>query len=100
MLAAKKGYNEICELLIANGAEVPELNKDIIESFIVDYESLKSYKKEFDKAKIISKMNQIKEELIAYVWNPERAFTQWALMDEFKDVFGEELSASGGAGIY
>ena len=41
----------------------------------------------------------IKEELMDYVWNPERPFTQWALLDEFS----EELKPSvivGGAGIY
>ena len=41
----------------------------------------------------------VKEELMAYVWNPERPFTQWALLDEFS----EELKSPaivGGAGIY
>ena len=45
-----------------------------------------------------SRCHIIKEELMAFVWNPKRPFTQWALLDEFSEE--QKPSIVGGAGIY
>ena len=44
-----------------------------------------------------SRCHDVKEELMTFVWNPERPFTQWALLDEFSEE--HKPSIVGGAGI-
>ncbi len=78
-----------------------EINKLLYENgikFEFGEEDLSSSKKEYDdyiKARNVNRCHLIKEDLMAYVWNPDREFTKWALMDEFS----EELKPTGGAGI-
>ena len=103
MYALNQGYEEIWKLLIRNGADPHELKDQIRyrSKFKSNLREAQAYKQEFDLITMTRNKHRchtIKEELMTFVWNPERPFTQWALLDEFS----EELKSSivGGAGIY
>ena len=52
-----------------------------------------------DKKRNQNRCHIIKEELMKFVWNPERPFTKWALSDEFKFDEEKPLIPCGGAGF-
>jgi hypothetical protein len=72
---------EIISLLLDYGAEI-EFSGDSIseESYEIIYDVIRE--KNQKRCKLI------KEELMAYVWNPEREYTKWALLDELATPCG------------
>ena len=44
------------------------------------------YERICEKKRTINKNKLLKEELMIYVWNPERDFTKWALEEELKTI--------------
>ncbi len=96
MYASNKGNKEICRFLIENGADVEVCKDKISEEYYTMFQTIKKEYDDLIKGRNVSRCHFIKEDLMAYVWNPERDFTKWALMDEFS----EELKPIGGAGLY
>ncbi len=87
-LVCGKNLINICKYLIDNGAEIPELSSQVLIHFQkYGWDDLVKYKQEYDMKRNKERCFKIKEDLIAYVWNPEREFTKWALMDEFSEEF-------------
>ena len=87
LYASERGHVEICNLLIEKSADVPELNKNITKDFKICWNDVIAFKQNYDKARNISRTKLIKEELMTYIWNPEREYTKWALIDEFNKEF-------------
>jgi ankyrin repeat protein len=93
---------EVVKLMFDYGAEIPEIHESIPRSHLWMWDEANKHKEEYNQ--FVMNQNKIrchtiKEELMAYVWNPDRDFTKWAIMDEFSDDLHAPV-AIGGAGIY
>lgn len=72
----------LCDLLIQYGADctIDDENYKKIQTYgwtdVVESIAIKTHKRN------ISRCKMIKEDLMAYVWNPERDYTKWSLLSD------------------
>ncbi len=93
-------YKEMCKMIVEKN---PFISKEEYDNMIIEkIYDIDEYINKGIKKLAIEKCHKIKEELMAYVWNPFRAFTQWALLDEFKEELHTPVAlvATAGAGLH
>ena len=82
MIASSVGHKEICELLIEKDADIEYCKEKVPDETYSMFQTMKSNYESFVKTRNISRCQAVKEDLMIYVWNPEREYTKWSLLSD------------------